>query len=146
MNVLKFAFLFFCLFLLSISVAQQKTRILIITGGHDFDQQEFYELFHSFQDVEFTSVTHPVANNVYNTDKIFEYDALVFYDMNQEISEEQKTAFLDVLNKGIGCVFLHHSLASYQKWDEYIQIVGGQYLLRGRRVNPQPLALSFGRG
>jgi type 1 glutamine amidotransferase len=32
-----------------------------------------------------------------------------------------------LLKLGKGLVFLHHSLASYQGWDEYKTIVGGKY-------------------
>lgn len=47
--------------------------------------------------------------------------------MTQDISIEQKQTFINLLNNGIGVIFLHHSLASYQKWDEFINIIGGQY-------------------
>jgi hypothetical protein len=56
--------------------------------------------------------------------------------MWQEISEEQQEAYLDLLEKGQGLVFLHHSLASYQKWDEFIKIIGGKYILPEYYDNP----------
>jgi type 1 glutamine amidotransferase len=34
-------------------------------------------------------------------------------------------------------VFLHHSLASYQKWDEFINIIGGRYHLEDEKKEVQ---------
>ncbi|MBN1560354.1 ThuA domain-containing protein [candidate division KSB1 bacterium] len=118
----------------AIAPAAQKIKILIITGGHDFEREQFFAMFSSMADIEFTSVEHPAANDIYATSAAA-YDALVYYDMNQEISEEQKKAFLSVVEKGKGLVFLHHSLASYQTWDDYMQIQGGRY-----NENPQDAA------
>lgn len=111
----------------AIALGSQKMKILIITGGHDFERDQFFAMFDSMSDIEFTSVEHPGANDIYATSSLQTYDALVYYDMNQEISEEQKRAFLTMVEKGKGLVFLHHSLASYQTWDEYKQIQGGRY-------------------
>ncbi len=123
--------LFGLLIIAAVSVmnAAETTKILIITGGHDFERPEFFDMFAKMDDIEFTSAEHPAANNIYATAALDNYDVLVYYDMNQGISDEQKTAFLNMVDKGKGLVFLHHSLASYQGWDEYMQIQGGRYHL-----------------
>ena len=45
-------------------------------------------MFDSMTDIEFTSVEHPAANNIYAAKALDDYDVMVFYDSNQEISEE----------------------------------------------------------
>jgi uncharacterized protein len=107
----------------------KKRNILIITGGHPFEREPFFEMFKSFGNLSFEERVHPLGEKAYSAGWIKRFDALVFYDMNQEINDEQKSAFLQMLNKGKGVVFLHHSLASYQKWGEFAKILGGKYLL-----------------
>ena len=110
--------------------SNEKKLILIITGGHDFEEEAFFNMFQHFEGVEYQLAVQPLANNVYGSDSIDKYDALVFYDMVQDISEAQKKAFIAMLEKGKGIVFLHHSLASYQDWPEFFSIMGGKYLLK----------------
>ena len=117
------------LILLTSFMHPKVTRILVVTGGHDFDHENFTAMFKSFQDIEFYEVTQPEANNLYACDSIDSFDALVFYDMVQEISGEQKSAMVGLLEKGKGMVFLHHSVASYQDWKEFRNILGGCYHL-----------------
>lgn len=107
--------------------AQQSQKILIVTGGHEYDRQNFLKMFESFDGIEFDEAILPEANQIYASDSIDKYDVLVYYDLFQEISELQKKAFLEMLERGKGIVFLHHSLASYQDWDEFTQIRGGKY-------------------
>lgn len=105
----------------------QGINILVVTGGHDYDRQNFLEMFESFDGIEFDEAILPEANQIYASDSIDKYDVLVYFDLFQEISELQKKAFLEMLERGKGIVFLHHSLASYQDWDEFTQIRGGKY-------------------
>jgi len=108
---------------------QKPVRILVVTGGHDFDHPNFIEMFESFENTVFTEVIQPDANHLYASDSLDQIDVLVFYDMVQDISDEQKAAFLDMPEKGKGLVFLHHSIASYQAWDEFLNILGARYHL-----------------
>lgn len=110
-------------------LAAKNVKILIITGGHDFEREPFFNMFAQMDGIEFTSVEHPAANTIYATESLANYDVLVYYDMNQDITDEQKAAFLNMVKNGKGLVFLHHSLASYQNWDEFFKIQGGRYNL-----------------
>ncbi len=127
---IPFVLLFSMTFLNQCSKNKEKTKVLIITGGHDFEKQAFYDVFRSFSNIDFDTIFQPEANNVYASDSIDKYDVLVFYDMVQEITEQQKNDFIKMLNKGKGILFLHHSLASYQKWSDFGEIIGGRYLLQ----------------
>jgi type 1 glutamine amidotransferase len=113
--------------LFTFSLAQSK--ILVITGGHGFEEKEFYEMFDSFRGIEYDTVTHPKANQLLEDSDIKKYSCLVFYDMVQDISENQKKAMIELLDEGMGMVFLHHSLVSYQNWPEFENIIGGKYHL-----------------
>ena len=115
------------LILVSISASAKKLNILIVTGGHDFDRQSFFEMFDSFQDISYTELKHPEANLQLGTIDPKTFDAVVFYDMPKSISEAEKESYFKLLKLGKGLVFLHHSLCSYQQWQEYREIVGGKY-------------------
>ncbi len=112
------------------TVKSKKLNVLIITGGHDFERAPFFEMFSSFSNLTFQELKQPAANQAFDTPLIKKYDVLVFYEMYQEIKADQKAAFIKLLEEGKGVVFLHHSLASYQTWDEFEKILGGRYLLK----------------
>ena len=98
---------------------------LVITGGHGFQAEPFWEMFDSFDNFSYDAVTFPDAFKYLNLEGAKAYDALVFYDMWQEITPAQRAAYLDLLNHGKGIVSLHHALISFQDWNEYNRIVGG---------------------
>src|SRR4030042_3297568 len=101
--------------------------VLLVTGGHSFDTSEFFNLFMSYEKMSIDTISQPRANMLLEEMNNSEYDVIVFYDMWQDITEHQKEAFLKLLENGTGMVFLHHSLVSYQNWDEFKNIIGGKY-------------------
>ena len=119
----------FVLLLGAIAMANENVKILIITGGHDFEREPFFKMFSDMKNVVFDTVSHPSANALYSSSKMDDVDVLVFYDMYQDISEQQQADFVDLAKRGKGFLFLHHSLVSYQAWDDYKQILGGRYNL-----------------
>jgi len=123
---------FMILFISCTTQPQKNLKVLIVTGGHDFEKTEFFAMFESFPAITHAEVVHPKANQMYASPEIDAYDAIVFYDMVQEITEDQQRAFINLLNKGKGMVFLHHSLVSYQHWDEFEKIIGGRYYLEAK--------------
>jgi type 1 glutamine amidotransferase len=106
-----------------------KIRVLVVTGGHDFEQEPFFKLFKDNPEINFRAVEHPKAHALLKADAAKEYDVLVFYDMHQEISDEAKADFLARLKEGKGLVVLHHAIADYQQWPEYAKIIGARYYL-----------------
>jgi type 1 glutamine amidotransferase len=112
------------------SAAAAKKNILIVTGGHEFDREAFFNLFKSFGDVTFEERVHPLGDNALSISWCKPFDVLLFYDMNQTLSEQQKAAFIQTLQKGTGVIFMHHALAGYQDWPEYEKILGGKYYLK----------------
>jgi len=113
----------------SLGGSQDKIRVLVVTGGHDFENEPFFKLFKDNPEINYRAVEHPKAHALLKADAAKEYDVLVFYDMHQEISDEAKADFLARLKEGKGLVVLHHAIADYQRWPEYAKIIGARYYL-----------------
>jgi len=115
--------------------AEGKTRVLLVHGGHDFETNQFLQVFRTNPAISFQVVAHPRAQTLFAASHAGEYDVLLFYDLWQDISERAKADLIDRLKEGKGLVALHHCLASYQGWDEYPRIIGGKYHLKPWREN-----------
>ena len=112
-----------------------KIRVLVVTGGHDFEKAPFFKLFQDNANITFQAVEHPRAHAFLKPDAAKQYDVLVLYDMWQDITDEAKADFVNLLKEGKGLLALHHCLASYQKWNEYARIIGGKYYLEKHTEN-----------
>ena len=128
--------LFLTLFLifaltLSNSYAETKSsqyiKVLVVTGGHDYDTLAFLTMWNQLPGIKYSHVNQPEANRLLENGGMSGYDVIVFYDMQRELSDAQKIAWKALLSKGKGMIFLHHSIVSYQLWDDYLEIVGGRY-------------------
>ena len=122
-------------------------NLLVITRGHPFERDPFFEMIDSLG-FEWSHIEHPAAQDFFDIDKIKKYSAILFYDMpglnfeadpsNKEFFAEPpenfKKNFINRLSEGIGCVFLHHALAGWPKWDEYHEIIGGKFLYQPGNV------------
>jgi len=113
-------------------------NILLITKGHPFDRNAFFEIFDAI-DVNWTHVEHPAARVFFSSSQAKNFDALVMYDMPgisfgeegpsfEEPDSAYKDAFIDLLENGQGLVFLHHAIAGWPAWEEYAEIIGGRFL------------------
>ena len=103
-------------------------RVLLITGGHDYEQQPFYAMFDSIPDVVTTKTAYPAAADLFRPELADDYDVIVFYDMwAQGITPQQQAGLVQLLQRGIGVVALHHTLAAHKDWPEYGRIIGGKY-------------------
>lgn len=120
----KIFYIFLILFTSSINLFSQSQKILIVAGGKSVDTENFYKMFESFS---YDTTSKPFAFQLFDLDNIDNYKAIVFYDTYQPITEEQKVLFMNIFEKGIGVLFLHHSLVSHQEWGKYENIVGGKY-------------------
>lgn len=113
--------------LIILSGCDRPARILVVTGGHAFDTVEFYNLFTSLENAVFDTVSHPRALEVLSSNKIDSYKVLVFYDYLPDMPLEDSIIFLELSQKGIPMLFMHHALCNFQGWDGYRQMVGGKY-------------------
>src|SRR5947207_3328917 len=101
----------------------EKIRVLVVTGGHGFEQEPFFKLFKENQDVTFQAVEHPHAYASLKPEAAKQWDVLVLYDLQANIPDEAKADFVARLKEGKGLVVLHHALCSYQHWPEFAKIV-----------------------
>ncbi len=118
----------------------QPIKIMLVTGGHDFDEVEFFEIFDAMEGVEYEHFEQPKANAKLVKDLAENFDVLVFYDMWKTISENEKNAYLKLAEQGKPFLFLHHSIASYQNWPEFEKIIGGKYFEKGENVPTELLS------
>ena len=122
---------------------QKKLHILIVTGGHGFREVPFYQMFDSLGNISYDKLVQPKANELIASPVVDKYDALVFYDMYDSITPLQKQAYVELLQKGKAMIFLHHSLVSYQGWDEFQTIVGGKYYEKATVVKGDTMKSSY---
>jgi type 1 glutamine amidotransferase len=125
---IRYRWIIFILLALALQCTQgtkrDTVRILVVTGGHAYDTAEFEQMFR-IPGIETGFGAKPAAWQKIREEGPF--DVLVFYDMYQEISAEEKEIFLGEFERGTGMVFLHHSLGSHQDWPEYAGLVGGRF-------------------
>ncbi|MDR0797032.1 MAG: serine hydrolase [Tannerella sp.] len=106
--------------------SDKPVKVLFITGGHDYDQENFHAMLGKLP-ITYDHVEHPGAHAMFKEDKIGAYDVVLLYDMPKEISPEAQQDFIDMLHRGKGLVVLHHAFCSYDYWPEFVKIVGGRY-------------------
>src|SRR6476620_2500187 len=96
---------------LSVAAADApKTKVLLITGGHGFERDAFLKVFSENPRITVTHAEHGKGTaNAFDRPDLYDYDAVVLYDMPKEINDAQKQRFIDLTQKGIGLVVLHHA-------------------------------------
>ncbi|HZT30457.1 MAG TPA: ThuA domain-containing protein [Bryobacteraceae bacterium] len=106
-------------------------RLLVVTGGHEYETS-FYSLFTGY------SWTHAVSNEAaFKKDIRPDYDVLVLYDLEQDLSENARKNLREFVEGGRGLVVLHHAIADYTAWPWwYREVVGGKYLLKAEEGLP----------
>ena len=125
--LVAFHFLFFFL-------NAQPVKVMLVTGGHSYDTVQFFQLFDSLAEIEYEHFSQPNANKVLTEEKWKNFDVIVFYDMWQNISEQEKLAYIEMTRQGKPMLFLHHSLVSYQQWTAFEKIIGGKYIERSPNI------------
>lgn len=108
-------------------ICQDSLQLMIVTGGHEFDRPSFFAMFADMSNVGYEEIQQPLANEMIAADGGKGYDAIVFYDMYDSITDEQKKGYLSMISQEKPLLFLHHALVSYQDWPTFKNIVGGKY-------------------
>src|SRR5215471_15545528 len=65
-----------------------KIRVLVVTGGHAFETNEFFKIFKDNPEITFQAVEHPNAQALLRPEAAKQYDVLVLYDLWQPITDE----------------------------------------------------------
>lgn len=115
-------------------------RVLLVTKGHPFDKQAFFDVFDANRDIDWTHVEQPAAQALFHPERAAGFDVIVMYDMpgirftrSDPPTEfaapppDYVAGFRSLLEAGKGLVFLHHAVAGWPAWPEYAEIVGGRF-------------------
>jgi len=144
MSRTRFAAFFFALFSCVLAVQaggpqpilpkEPKLKVLVVTGGHGFEKDAFFEVFNSIPDITWREAVYGGkkldAARVFAGGKWKEYDVFVFYDMIQNLSKEARAGIQALTEAGKGIVMLHHTLAAHQGWPFYRKLLGGKFYIR----------------
>jgi type 1 glutamine amidotransferase len=115
-------------------------NILLVTKGHPYERQPFYQIFDDMEGVDYTLVEQPAAEALFSVEEGQRYDAYVMYDMPGirfrvdgppdflEPPARYRESFEKLIDSGHGFVFLHHAIAGWPAWERYAQIMGGRFL------------------
>jgi type 1 glutamine amidotransferase len=106
---------------------QGPVHVLLLTGGHGFEEAEFFALFDTMKSIHYTHIRISEDSSIFESIENWPYDAIVMYNMTQNISPLQRENFMRLLDRGVGLVALHHSLCNFQAWPEYRRIIGAHY-------------------
>lgn len=129
----------FMIMLGSQSIAEP-IKVMLVTGGHAFDTLQFFQMFDELEGIEYEHFEQPEANRQIQREKTDDFDVIVFYDMWQNISLEERMAYINLTQKGKPMLFLHHSLVSYQNWSEFEKIIGGKYIEAGKNLDEESVS------
>jgi type 1 glutamine amidotransferase len=112
------------------AAATTSLDVLVVTGGHPFEAEPFFAMFDATPGITWTGATAPESG----------HDAVVFYDIAgmrftrsdpptdaPAPTDEQVRVYDDLLDQGVGLVFLHHAIASWPAWPRFAEIVGGRF-------------------
>jgi len=102
-----------------------RIKVLVVTGGHEFEERPFFAMFEDDPGIAFIHASHSRTNaSAWERSDVSSYDVVVLYDMSVRISDGQKAAFLALFDRGMGLVVLHHALGDFQNWPQYAGIIG----------------------
>jgi type 1 glutamine amidotransferase len=109
---------------------QEKIKVVVVTAGHGFEREQFFAIFDSFDNVKYVEAEQKDDSETFEDIAGSDYDVIVLYNMTQNISTTRRANFKKLLDKGVGLVALHHSIANFQDWPEYRNIIGAKYYLK----------------
>lgn len=109
------------------------TRVLLITGNKHFEREPFLDVFRADPTLQITHLEHSGESaDAWLRADVERADAVVLYDMPEDIDSAQRARFLSIFESGAGLLVLHHALVSFQSWPDYERIIGGRYVDPGK--------------
>ncbi|MFK7914628.1 MAG: ThuA domain-containing protein, partial [Pseudomonadales bacterium] len=126
-------------------------NIALMTKGHPFDRNAFFELFDGLPHVGYTHIEQPAAQLLFAPEHARDYDAFVLYDMPgiafhpdrapdfAQPPASFKRNFGTLLESGFGMVFLHHAIAGWPAWEDYARTIGGRFSYMPGSLNGVPV-------
>jgi len=114
----------------------EKIKVVVVTGGHDFEHDPFFAVFQGCKDIEYREFQLKDQSEIFEDISNWNYDVIVLYSMTQNISPKRQANFIKLLNDGVGLLALHHTMCSFQDWPEYRKIIGTAYYLKPAEGRP----------
>lgn len=122
--------------------------LLVLSGGHPYDEPAFAALLDSLDGWHVTHLLHPEAEQLVGEGRADQADGLLFYDMpgytfadgrveTRPPSEAFRRAIMARFAGGKGAVAMHHALAGWAEWPEWAELVGGRFLYQPGTVRGQ---------
>lgn len=110
-------------------------RVLVVTGGHDFDQEPFYRMFSDMEGIEAVPVQIDKESTYFDDIGQWDYAVIVFYNFRNNLSSKGQENLLALCNRGVGVVVLHHAIAGFPEWSMWPKIIGAQYFLEDTEID-----------
>jgi len=107
-----------------------KIKVVVVVGGHDYEEKPFFSLFEGCDDIEYTKFQLKDDSELFEDISSWDYDVIVLFNMTQKITPKRQENFIKLLNQGVGLVALHHAMCSFQEWPQYKKIIGTKYYLK----------------
>lgn len=108
-------------------VTAKPVRLLVVTGGHPYDQARFFAMFDSFRGIEWDHYELTDEAEIFDDIDGWHYDALLLYNMTSAISPERFGHFQALLDMGVGLVPFHHGGLSWSSEPKIRHIFGIQF-------------------
>lgn len=106
--------------------SEKGIKVLVVTGGHDYDKEGFEELLAKLP-MSYDQVEHPNALEMLAPENIASYDVILLYDMPSMTESNTDDYFYQLTEAGKGIIVLHHAFCSYDYWPGFSKISGGRY-------------------
>ncbi|UCE46211.1 MAG: DUF1080 domain-containing protein, partial [Phycisphaerales bacterium] len=109
--------------------AAARLKVVVVTGGHGFEHDPFFEMFDKMETIEYVEAVQKDHSELFEDISSWDYEVIVFYNMTQNISPKRRRNFMKLLERGVGVVALHHTMGAYQQWPQFKKIIGTKYYL-----------------
>jgi len=117
------------------SETAKKIRVVVVTGGHDFEHDPFFVMLRQCPKMEVTEAAQKDHSELFEDISNWNYDVIVLYNMTQNISPKRQANFVTLLkDKGVGLVAMHHAMGAFQEWEQYRKITGTKYPLKPQEI------------
>jgi type 1 glutamine amidotransferase len=118
------------------SETAKKIRVVVVTGGHDFDHDPFFAMLRQCPRFNVTEAVQKDHSELFEDISNWNYDVIVLYNMTQNISSKRQDNFFTLIkDKGVGLVAMHHAIGAFQEWDDYRAIIGAKYPLKPQEID-----------
>lgn len=118
--------------------ADAKIKVIILVGGHPYDQAGFDKLWSGYDDID-SRIWKGSPYTAFDDIGSFQDEVIVMYNLSSGMTEVQKQNFVKLLERGVGLVVWHHALANCQDWPEFEKIAGAKFWLQPGDRNGTPI-------